>query len=158
MEKTPISVEWTKLGSTFDSSIQRAIDVWNHSVGCKVLVKATDPETANVKMAPYDGFGCGKDGVSDIDTTPGAVAGTWRCSPTTAEIRFKEMSDMYSVYVEAGHEFGHLLGLDHDGSVFMSPDPKLYDPAAFGERVETLLPYPAEADAEAIATRYCHKK
>jgi hypothetical protein len=156
-EKTPITVEWTAIDRTFDSAINRAIDTWNHAVGCQVLVKASDPATANVKMGPYEGVGCGKIGISDIDTNPFAVAGTWRCSATSAEIKFRQMADLQSMFTIYLHELGHLLGLAHDDSVLMSPTPPLYDPAAFGAKVPALLPYPAEADAALVASRYCQK-
>lgn len=152
----PITFEWSALDSTFDSSFSSALDAWNHAAGCTVAAKAADPATANVSMLAYDGVICGDAGLSDLDTVPGANAGAGRCSPASAEIRFKVLSDLLSAFVETEHEIGHLLGLAHDTSELMNPSPRLYDPAAFSGSAPVRLILPSDADGDAVGARYCH--
>lgn len=144
----PITVRWDGIDPVFDGSLRGAIGAWNHAAGCDVFRTATD---AAVVVSPYDGTACGAP--AKLETYLGATAGTYRCSPTSAEVRFQVMSDIRSVYVIAAHEFGHVLGLGHDRSAIMQEAPTLFDPA-FGHRLD-VLPWPSDADGAAVAKRYC---
>lgn len=138
----PITVRWDGIDAVFDGSIRGAIGAWNHAAGCDVLRPAAD---ARVVISTYDGTACGAP--ASLETFPGAVAGTWRCSLDSAEIRFQVMSDIRRVYVSAAHNLGHVLGLDHDRSTIMMAAP--YDSDA------DILPWPSDADGAAVGARYC---
>jgi hypothetical protein len=149
----PITFEWTAISPTFDASLSRALEAWNFAAGCHVAEKAKDPVTANVSVGPYEGTICGSSRVTDLDTVPGAVAGSARCSVSRAEIRFKVMSDPRSVYVAGAHEDGHVFGLAHDRSLIMRPAAPGYDPSS-GANMD-ILPWVSDADGAAIGARYC---
>lgn len=149
----PLTVSWS-IDSTFDSSVTYAMDGWNHAAGCKVTVKAPAGATGNIDIGSYDGTVCG--GAGGIENVSGATAGTGRCAFDYAEIRIQVASDLYSVFVIVEHELGHALGLDHDTSGLMNPNPRLYDPAALGGGAPALLLVPSDADGDAIGARYCH--
>jgi|GEM_PF-6741180 len=138
----PITVRWDGIEPAFDFSLRYAVDAWNHAAGCDVLREAAD---ARVVVSSYDGTACGAP--ASLETYPGAVAGTWRCSPDSAEVRFQTMTDIRSVYVSAAHELGHVLGLDHDRSAIMQA--AAYEPAG------DILPWPSDADGAAVGARYC---
>src|SRR5207244_3737774 len=144
----PITVRWDGISPAFDGSLRGAIGAWNHAAGCDVLRQAAD---ARVVVSTYDGTACGAQ--ATLETYPGATAGTWRCSPDSAEVRFQVMSDIRSVYVIAAHEFGHVLGLDHDRSLIMRPAAPGYDPAS-GQNLD-VLPWVSDADGAAVGGRYC---
>lgn len=148
----PVTVEWTGIDSTFDSSFEYALDAWDHAAGCDVVVRASDPATANISIAVYEGTVCG--GAGGIEDVSGATAGTGRCSADYAEIRMQVLSDIRSVFVIVEHELGHALGLAHDTSALMNPSPRLYDPAQLGGG-PSLLILPSDADGAAIGALYC---
>jgi len=150
--KVPVTVDWSGIDSTFDSSVEYAMEGWNHAAGCDVLAPAE--EIANVSIATYDGTICG--GPGGIEDVSGAIAGTARCSADRAEIRLQVLSDLKSVFVIVEHEMGHALGLAHDTSGLMNPSPRLYDPAQLGGGA-TLLVLPSDADGDAIGARYCSR-
>lgn len=139
----PITVEWSAIDSTFDSSLVDAMGVWNHAAGCTVLVRAHDDANANVSVSAYDGNICGSSVRNDLDN-PGAGAGASRCTSDRAEVKFREFTDLMSVYVRAGHEFGHILGIAHDRSAMMQPEPPL----------DSMI-WPSDADGAAVGARYC---
>jgi hypothetical protein len=150
----PITVEWSGISGVFDSSIASALGAWNYAAHCdhELLREAADPWTANVTIAAYEGEFCGRN--ATIEDIPGAVAGYSRCSSDRAEIRFRVMSDLRSVFVTACHELGHMLGLSHDTSALMQQSPPLEDTASFGA-VQRLMPWPSDADGAAVGSRYC---
>jgi len=150
----PVTVSWS-IDSTFDSSVEYAMDGWNHAAGCDVLVKAPAGAAANVDIGSYDGTICG--GPGGIEDVSGATAGTARCSADRAEIRLQVLSDIRSVFVIVEHELGHALGLAHDTSELMNPSPRLYDPAQLGGGA-TLLVLPSDADGDAVGRRYCARQ
>lgn len=139
----PITVEWSAIDSTFDSSLVDAMGVWNHAAGCAVLVRAHNDASANVSVSSYDGSICGSSARTDLDN-PGAGAGASRCTSDRAEVKFREMESLMPVYVLAAHEFGHVLGLDHDRSALMQAEPPL----------DGML-WPSDADGAAVGARYC---
>jgi hypothetical protein len=149
----PVSVQWSTIDTTFDRSIGDALKAWNHAAGCTVLEQAGDWASARVSVSTYDGTICGDNRPSDLDTVPGAVAGAARCSVDYAEVKFKTMSDIRSVHVEALHELGHILGLAHDRSLVMRESAVSYDPAS-GQKLD-VLPWPSDQDGAAVASRYC---
>lgn len=153
-KSTPISVTWNDLGTDFDSSFTNAIGAWNFAAGCGVLTRAHDASAANVVMSWYDGTICGHPG--SIEDTPGATAGTSRCSSDHAEVRFRTLTSMYDAFVVSSHELGHVLGLAHDRSALMQQSPPLYQPEIFGGAVPA-LPLPSDTDGSAIGDRYCRK-
>ena len=142
----PVTVEWSGISGTFDSSLVDAMGVWNHAAGCTVLVRAHDDSSANVSMSTYDGSICGSSAQNDIDLHRDAGAGASRCSSDRAEVKFREMADLMSVYVRAAHEFGHVLGLAHDRSALMQEAPPL-----------DAMIWPSDADGAAIGARYCRR-
>jgi hypothetical protein len=143
----PSTVGWD-VSPVFDGSLRGAIGAWNHAAGCDVLRQTAD---ARVTVSTYDGTACGAP--ASLETYPGATAGTWRCSPDSAEVKFQVMSDIRSVYVIAAHEFGHVMGLAHDRSLIMRPAAPGYDPAS-GQSLD-ILPWVSDADGAAIRARYC---
>ncbi len=153
-QRVPILVSWADLPRTFDTSFDSALAAWNYAAGCSVLVKATGD--ANVTLSAYDGTICGASGVSDLDAVKGAVGGASRCSSGTAEVKFRELSDIRSVFVVAEHELGHVLGLAHDRSALMNPSPQLYQPQNVGGSLG-IMPLPSDADGAAVGGRYCQK-
>jgi hypothetical protein len=145
------------MGPVFDSSFASSLAAWNFAAGCKVLVKAgLSPAPADVVISPYDGTACNSATVSDLDTNPHATSGTWRCSSSHAEVKFRVMTDIRSVFVVAEHELGHVLGLAHDRSDLMNPSPQLYEPQNVGGS-PGLMPLPSDADGAAVGDRYCHR-
>jgi hypothetical protein len=151
--RTPITVTWGDLGAgEFDSSLTSALAAWNYAAGCQVLARAHDAATANVAMTAYDGTFCGQP--ATIEDIPGSVAGYARCSSTTGDVKFRVMSDLRSVFVEAEHELGHALGLAHDRSSLMQQSPPLYEPQNLGGSPGPLV-LPSDADGAAVHARYC---
>lgn len=142
----PLTVEWSGIADTFDSSLDIAMRAWNHAAGCTVLVRAHDDASANVSVSTYDGTICGSSANNDLDAHRDAGAGASRCSSDRAEVKFRELSDLMSVYVRAAHEFGHVLGLAHDRSAMMQESPQL----------DTMI-WPSDADGAAIGARYCRR-
>jgi len=138
----PIAVRWDGIDTVYDGSMRGAMGAWNHAAGCDVFRPAAD---ARVVVSSYDGTACGAP--ASLETYKGAVAGTWRCSPDSAEVRFQTMADIRSFYVSAAHELGHVLGLDHDRSAIMQA--AAYEPAG------DILPWPSDADGAAVGARYC---
>lgn len=149
---TPITVDWSEMGPVFESSLTSAVAAWNFAAGCRVLARVAGPSSPDVVVSPYDGTACGQD--ANLEATGDATAGTWRCSPGSAEVHVRVMTDMRSVFVIAAHELGHVLGLAHDRSALMNPAPQLYAPEAFGAS-QGLLPLPSDADGAAVGARYC---
>lgn len=141
----PVTVEWSGISGEFDSSLVDAMGVWNHAAGCTVLVRAHDDSSANVSVSAYGGSICGSSARNDLDLHRDAGAGASRCSSDRAEVKFREMSDLMSVYVRAAHEFGHVLGLAHDRSAMMREEPPLDN-----------MIWPSDADGAAVGKRYCH--
>ena len=157
-EKAPVSFDWSGIDPTFDSAMKSDLAAWNYAAGCKVAVRAKDAASANVVISAYDGTMCGGSSPNDLDTTPGAVGGHSRCSPIRAEIKFREMSDIRSVFVIGLHEMGHALGLaHHDRSEVMNPSPQLYHPEAFGGGGSARMPMISDWEGAAIGKRYCRK-
>lgn len=148
----PITVEWTGVDRVFDTSMSSALAAWNYAAKCKVLVETSEPSTANVSIGIYDGAACGQD--ARIEDIPGAVAGYSRCAPDRAEVRFRVMSDIRSVFVVAEHELGHVLGLAHDRSALMQQSPPLEDTSSLGASPQ-LMPLPSDSDGAAVGGRYC---
>lgn len=149
----PVTVDYSEMGPVFESSLSSAVAAWNFAAGCHVLARAgLQPSAADVVMSPYDGTACGQD--ASLEATGDATAGTWRCSPTRAEVHFRVMTDMRSVFVIASHELGHVLGLAHDRSDLMNPSPALYEPQNVGGS-PGLMPLPSDADGAAVGKRYC---
>lgn len=144
----PITMQWNEIGKPLDASIEGAVEAWNAAAGCEVLAKAKPGATADVDVDWYTGAACSGTG-KRLEEYKDAIAGAWRCSPTKGEVRFKEMADVGAAFVVAEHEFGHVLGLDHDRSYVMGAN--LPDTRRFP------LPLPSDADAAAVAARYCHK-
>lgn len=142
----PVTVEWSAIDPTFDSSLVDAMGVWNHAAGCAVLVRAHDDASANVSVSTYDGSICGSSATNGLDLNRDAGAGASRCSSDRAEVKFREMPDLMTVYVRAGHNFGHVLGIAHDRSALMQAAPPLDG-----------MIWPSDADGAAIGKRYCHK-
>lgn len=138
----PITVRWDGIDTVYDGSIRGAIGAWNHAAGCDVFRQEAD---ARVVLSTYDGTACGAQ--ASLESYKGATAGTWRCSSTSAEVKFQALSDIRSAYVTAAHELGHVLGLDHDRSIIMQAAE--FDP--IGDR----LPWPSDADGAAVGARYC---
>lgn len=149
-DHAPITLDWSAMGPVFESSFSSATAAWNFAAGCRVAAKTT--QNADVVVSPYDGTACGEN--ANLESTGDAKAGAWRCSSTRAEVKFKEMTDMRSVFVIAAHEWGHALGLAHDRSALMNPSPTLYTPEAFGAS-QGLMPLPSDADGAAVGARYC---
>ena len=149
----PISVR-SDVAPVYADSIAYARASWNHAAGCTVLV-ATPSFDADVLVTDYEGSACGAG--ANLEAWPDSTAGTWRCSAEHAEVRFRSMSDIRSVAVVAMHELGHALGLDHDRSAVMRPDPQLYEPQNVGGSLG-LLPWPSDADGAAVASRYCGRR
>jgi hypothetical protein len=139
----PITVEWSAIDSTFDSSLVDAMGAWNHAAGCTVLVRAHDDANANVSVSAYDGSICGSSALNDLDR-PGAGAGAARCSLDRAQVKFRSMPDLMEVYVRGGHNFGHVLGIAHDRSALMQESPPL-----------DRMIWPSDADGAAVGARYC---
>jgi len=139
----PVTVEWSGIDSTFDSSLVDAMGVWNHSAGCAVLVRAHDDANANVSVSTYDGSICGSSARNDLDN-PGAGEGASRCSSDRAQVKFRVMESLMPVYVRAAHAFGHVLGLAHDNTALMREEPPL----------DGML-WPSDADGAAVGARYC---
>jgi Matrixin len=151
-QAVPLKVEWRAASDTFNTSFTNAMEAWNHAAGCTLLEQAKDGEEAQVSIGAYEGTACGRDaGIEDVS---GATAGTWRCDARHAEVKFRVLSDIMSAFVIAEHEFGHVLGLAHDGSALMNPSPRLYDPAALGG-APSLFILPSDADGAAVGARYC---
>lgn len=148
----PVTVDYSGVGTRFDGSFDSAMAAWNFAAGCDVLAKVSGAAPADVSVSFYDGTMCGQP--ASLEAVPGAVAGTARCSATSAEVRFRVMSDVGSVFVTAEHEFGHVLGLAHDGSWLMGPSPPQFEPQSLGP-APGLLPLPSDADGAAVGKRYC---
>jgi len=150
----PVSVQWSTIDPVFDRSIGDALKAWNHAAGCTVLEQAGDWASAHVAMSAYDGTACGSTAVFDAERD--ATAGTWRCSPVYAEVKFRQTSDIRSVFVIAEHEMGHVLGLAHDRSALMQAAPELYQPQNIGGALG-VMPLPSDRDGAAIGERYCRR-
>jgi len=152
----PVSVQWSTIDPTFDRSIGDALKAWNHAAGCTVLEQAGDWASASVAISTYDGTICGGAWESVLDTVRDATAGAKRCSPVYAEVKFRQMSDIRSVFVIAEHELGHVLGLAHDRSALMNASPELYQPQNIGGALG-VMPLPSDRDGAAIGERYCRR-
>lgn len=86
-------------------SVVKGAAMWNNEIGA-VFKRVDKEEDAVVKVVwgsvPKDGH------------SGGHTSHTGQTGPTGAKVVLTEPSDVHAVYRYAAHEFGHVLGLDHD--------------------------------------------
>ena len=156
--KVPLVVGWEP--SSHGESYAAAVDVINERVGCKLL-RVSLTEKPDVRIVEGDLSACGVDTGVVID--PDDAAQAYLCPDGTAEIHVNYPGDITMSYLIAYHEFGHVLGLAHDGTysdeaMFVS----IMTPAvtAHSARLEggKALPMLSDKDTKALGYRYCGAK
>lgn len=123
----------------YTTSVLEGIKTWNREIG-DVFVRTLDISKADVR-------------VSWGDAEPGCSAGhtIHRGGPgnLSADVVLKEPSDTHAVFRFAAHEFGHVLGLEHDEA----PRSIMYDTQP-GMTQEMKFVLPSDSDKKMLRELY----
>jgi hypothetical protein len=94
-------------------SVERGADLWNREIGHAMLKRVDDAAQA-VVLVTWGGIEIGPEGRLDSGIACTSHRGV--DGPASAVVSFIEAADVYTAFIVAAHEFGHVLGLDDDPS------------------------------------------
>jgi|MudIll2142460700_1097286.scaffolds.fasta_scaffold00049_24 hypothetical protein len=128
-------------------------ELWNREIGLDLLRQVDgDGGTPSLVTVTWGGFEISDHHVSD-DAAHVCHYGT--TGPESALLSFTEAADLFTVFVVAAHEFGHVLGLDDDPTRTNSVMyPTLPDLSAFDELPRMQFVCPSDHDIAVLYNLY----
>ncbi|MGD9209122.1 MAG: matrixin family metalloprotease [Desulfobacteraceae bacterium] len=142
--KIPITyyINSDKQNKDYDTAIKAGANLWNKEV-CPLFREVNDINEATVIVSW---------GYIDTTTMHSAAhtSHEGQNGPERANVVFNTPSDTHAIYLFAAHEFGHVLGLDHD----TAPNNIMY-PTQPGLTKNIQFVLPSDHDIKLLQKHYC---
>jgi hypothetical protein len=135
-------IDFGKDHEDYIDSVVKGAEMWNREI-CTVFRRVMKSEDARIMVtwgAVSTGHSC----------SAGATSHVGKSGPTGATIVLREPSDIHAVYRYAAHEFGHVLGLDHDAF-----SKSIMYPLQPGVTEEMTFVLPSDSDRKLLKELYC---
>jgi matrixin len=105
-------IDFDKDHKVYTDSVVKGAELWNSEISVKLFERVDDASEAVVHVS----WGSVNGNEAGHTSHQGGEDG-----PTSAKLVLVEATDIHAVYRFAAHEFGHVLGLDHDDHAVMQP-------------------------------------